>query len=647
MPDTSISGAAAAPTVQAAQAFFDQLNRDYIAVHKRKEDLFWATYMATSDDHEGFGRAETAYKAFISDPAQLAATRAHLKAVEAAPASAARDALAHGLRGWLGVFEANIVDNDEGRRLMAELIEAERILFAKRKDFAPTHVNDRGETEAATLTMLSTNLATNPDESRRRSSYEALHAVERWVLENGFLEIVSLRNRLARALGFPDYFEMKLRKNERMSKAGLFEILDDFVARTEAAQRRAHDALAARHGASALEPWNLRFHSAGDVTRRMDPYMPFGPALRRWVRSFRRLGIQYRGATMRLDLLQRPGKYQNGFCHGPLPTWFDEQGRWHAGEINFTAEAKPDQVGSGARAINTLFHEGGHAAHFANVTQNAPCFSQEFAPTSMAYAETQSMFCDSLLGDADWLKRYARTVEGQAIPDELIHDRIAAAQPMRAFDERAIAVVPYFEAALYAMSDDERTPEAVLALARAMEHRILGVERAPRPILAIPHLLNQESAASYQGYLLAHMAVYQTRAFFLRRDGYLTDNPAIGPALAEAYWAPGNSLSHDETLRRLTGEGFSARHLAEVCDETVEQAWAKARDTLEAAQRRGERSDDGLPLDAQVRVVHGAELLADNGDGGEAAEQAMFERFEHWIAAHYPASRAAQSTAVQ
>lgn len=34
--------------------------------------------------------------------------------------------------------------------------------------------------------------------------------------------------------------------------------------------------------------------------------------------------------------------------------------------------------------------------------------SQERAPTSVAYAETQSMFLDSLAGDAAWLGRYAR-----------------------------------------------------------------------------------------------------------------------------------------------------------------------------------------------------------------------------------------------
>ena len=185
----------------------------------------------------------------------------------------------------------------------------------------------------------------------------------------------------------------------------------------------------------------------------MDEYMPFGLALRRWVESFRRLGIQFRGATMQLDLLERPGKYQNGFCHGPVPAWINEKGEWVPGQINFTAEAKPDQVGSGLRAINTLFHEGGHAAHFANVVQNSPCFSQEYAPTSMAYAETQSMFCDSLLSDADWLERYARNAQGEAIPDALIRDRVASSQPMRAFDERSIAVVPYFESALYRLPD--------------------------------------------------------------------------------------------------------------------------------------------------------------------------------------------------
>jgi hypothetical protein len=614
--------------LQLARTFFDETNHAYTAVHKTKEDLFWATYMATSDDQEGFARAESAYKDFISDPARLQATRDHVARLEALAPGGERDRVLHGLKGWRAVFEANIVDNDEGRELMRRIIEAEAALFAKKKAFEPRHINEQGQSEAATLSSLATNLATNPEEERRRSSFEAFREIERWVLANGFPDLVRLRNRFARALGYDNYFDLKLRKSERMTPAQLMAILDDFLARTSTANARSLSALRAQRGAAALEPWNLRFFSTGDVARRMDPYMPFALALRRWVLSFRRLGIQFRGATMQLDLMERAGKYQNGFCHGPIPAWVNEKGEWVPGQINFTADARPDQVGSGQRAMVTLFHEGGHAAHFANVVQNSPCFSQEYAPTSMAYAETQSMFCDSLLGDADWLVRYARTAGGDALPEALIRDRIASRQPMRAFDERSIAVVPCFESVLYQMSDSALTPEAVLALARETEVRVLGVE-SPRPLLAIPHLLNQESAASYQGYLLAHMAVYQTRAFFLREHGYLTDNVAIGPALAQHYWAPGNSVDHDTTLRRLTGEGFSARYLADECNKSVDEAWAEAQASMAAAATREYPADVPPDLDAHIRVVDGADVLADSVDG----EDAMCARFEAWVQA--------------
>ena len=631
-------GAYTNDTMEHVRAYFNQLNYEYSAVHKAKEDLFWSTYMATSDDHAGFARAENAYKAFVSDPAKLQAARNHLARLRALPAGEARDALLHGLNGWLALFEANIVDSDEGRVLMRAIIEAEAALFAKRRDLHPRHINEQGESEVATLGMLATNQVTNPVEERRRSSFEAFRAIEHWVLDNGFLELVKLRNRFARTLGYADYFDLKLRKNERMTAQQLMGILDDFVARTDAANARSLAALRTRHGDQALKPWNLRFFVSGDVVRRLDEYMPFGLALRRWVESFRRLGIQFRGATMQLDLLERPGKYQNGFCHCPVPAWINEKGEWVPGQINFTAEAKPDQLGSGLRAIATLFHEGGHAANFANVTQNAPCFSQEYAPTSMAYAETQSMFCDSLLNDADWLKRYARNGDGQTVPDALIRERVTCAQPMRAFDARSIAVVPYFEAALYRLSDAALTPEAVLALARETEVRVLGIE-SPRPLLAIPHLLNQESAASYQGYLLAQMAVYQTRAFFVRQHGYLTDNRAIGPALAEHYWVPGNSVDHDATLRSLTGEGFSSRYLADECNRSADEAWDQAKAAIAAAATREYPSEAPATLDARIRVVHGSEVLADSSDG----EDAMCADFEAWVRENFPQKSAERS----
>ena len=617
--------------LSAARTYFEHLNRDYIAVHRTKEDLFWATHMALSDDDAGFAKAEQAFKNFVSDPERLLATRSHVQVLQRLAPGTERDSVLHGLRGWEAMFAAHSIESDEGRRLMHEIVEFEAALFAKRRLFNPTHVNERGEEVPGSLSALATNLMTNPVESRRRSSFDGFRHLEHWVLDNGFIELVALRNRFARALGAENYFALKLQKNERMTVPELFAIIDDFLARTDGANARSFQTIRAAHGDTAVTPWNLRFFGSGDVTRRMDEYLAFGSALRRWVDSFKRLGISFHQATMQLDLLDRAHKYQNGFCHAPLPTWLTSTGEWMPGQINFTSNALPTQVGSGSRAMMTLFHEGGHAAHFANVAQNAPCFSQEYAPTSMAYAETQSMFCDSLLDDADWLKRYAVNAQGDGMPDDLIRDHIISRQSTRIYDMRTLAVVPCFEAALYAMPEGACTRDAVLALARATEQRVVGIE-SPRPLLAIPHLLNQESAASYQGYLLAEMAVAQTRAFFLARDGYLTDNPKIGPDLREHYWVPGNSLDHDTTLRNLTGEGFSARFLAEDCNLSAEDAWNAARRSMEMAASRPQPSASGT-LDATIRVVHGSEVVADSSRG----EDAMCTAFESWIAAHYSA----------
>ena len=60
--------------------------------------------------------------------------------------------------------------------------------------------------------------------------------------------------------------------------------------------------------------------------------------------------------------------------------------------------------------------------------------------------------------DADWLKRYARNAAGEPIPDDLIQAMIAARQPFRAFNERQIALVAYFERDLYAMAERASAP---------------------------------------------------------------------------------------------------------------------------------------------------------------------------------------------
>ena len=602
-----------------------ELKDEYLRRHTRKEDQFWVAKMGLADDAERaqreLGEAEIDLNRFLQDPDRLAA----LRALEASGAGTGEEKAI--LRGWIATFAAHVVEDPAARELSAKIVESEAELQVARGKMELGFVDpDTGALVRASSVKLSTMLRTDPDERRRRAAWEGLRSIEPFVLDHGFLDVVRMRNRFARMQGYVDYYDYRLRVVERMSKEEVFGMLEDLAARTEEHTRAELGKFEKAHGAGSLEPWNFGFLRMGTVARELDPYFGFGDAIARWGRSFAALGVKYRDATLTLDLVDRKGKYENGFMHGPGPAFFDE-GTWRPARINFTANAIPGQVGSGVRAMQTLFHEGGHAAHFSNILAPAPCFSQEFAPTSVAYAETQSMFMDSLLSDADWRTRYATDGAGRQMPLELIEKAIREEQPLRAWDVRAMLTVPFAERAIYEIPDEELTPERVLREIRAIEARLTGLPAAPRPILAVPHLLAGESSAYYHAYVLAEMAVYQTRAFFLARDGHLVDNPRIGPDLAKSYWAPGNAVPFNDTLRALTGSPLRADALVAECLLGAEEACERAR--RQVAKLGQIPAFEGEPeLDATVRVIHGKETVATTEEGGFAAAAA---RFAAWV----------------
>lgn len=373
-----------------------------------------------------------------------------------------------------------------------------------------------------------------------------------------------------------------------------------------------------KYGPDAAEPWNMSYKMAGSVVAKMDPYFPFSASVERYVKSFAALGISYKGATINLDLLDRPQKYSNGFCHWPQPAW-QKADQWQPSVANFTSLADPTAVGSGHTALKTLLHEAGHAAHFANVIQPSPLFSQERAPTSVAYAETQSMFLDSLLEDAAWNAKYAKHAEtSEVIPFEILKENIEATHPFAVFPLRAMLAVSYFEKALYELPEDQVTAEAIEKLADQIEMNIQG-GLSPRPLLSVPHLVSDEASCYYHGYTMAEMAVYQTRDYFLEKYGHIVDNPEVGPTLTAAYWNAGNSkpfldLVHDLTGKPLTGDAWVNK-----LKEPLEKKITRDEDSYNKAIQQGpvplDQSLEKL-LDMTVRFVHGDELIADSSKSG-------------------------------
>ncbi|MEO0815227.1 MAG: peptidase M3, partial [Myxococcota bacterium] len=138
--------------------------------------------------------------------------------------------------------------------------------------------------------------------------------------------------------------------------------------------------------------------------------------------------------------------------------------------------------------------------------------------------------------------------------------------------------------------------------------------------------LSGESSAYYHGYILAEVAVHQTRAFFLDRDGHLVDNPKIGPTLRDAYWRRGNARTFKQFVRDLTGEELSAKHIARAVNRTVEDALSEARQKIERLNAIPHPSE-ATELGASIRVMHGNEQIASSSTGYGS----LGEDFARWI----------------
>ncbi|KAJ1448448.1 hypothetical protein M885DRAFT_539172 [Pelagophyceae sp. CCMP2097] len=610
--------AALLSSLSGVQGFIDSANDDYEELHLAFEEQFWGTKMALSGSFSTAQLSATkeATEAFLRDAPRLAEAR-RLLALKSATEDQ-RKVLALFVR----TFACYQMPSDRAVKLRRAATKLEDELSAKRNAMRLGYTAADGAFVELSSVGLRTLCRTADDEATRRAAYEGLRSIGAFVLDGGFCDLVKQRNAMAKELGFECYYDYKVTNAEGFGKKRLFEILDGLRAGSAALCAAARARLAADKGAAALEPWNTSFVMAGDVEKRLDAYFPFEKSVEVWGRSFCALGIRYRGAEMTLDLLDRKGKYSNGFCHWPQPAWVRPDGSWQPSRANFTSLADPGAVGSGRGALTTLMHEAGHAAHFANVSQPSPLASQERAPTSVAYAETQSMFLDALAGDAAWRARYARDRGGAALPWDAHEADLRASHPFGATSLAAMLAVPYFEKALYELADEDVTPERVAALADAVEVAVQGGPSS-RPLLSVPHVLSDEASCYYHGYVLALMAVHQTREHFGGARG-IVDNAAVGPSLAEHYWLPGNSRPFLELVGELTGRPLDGAAWLAALEEDVEaRVSAERADYIAFAEKPPPAGD--VDLDMRIRIIDGDEHIADSNDGGFLGACKAFE----------------------
>ena len=275
-----------------------------------------------------------------------------------------------------------IVESADAKKVREDAVRLENEMNAARNKLDLKYVEADGTVVDATPTVLRTKIRSAADESVRESCWRATRTVGPFLLDNGFPKIIAERNRFARTLGFVDFYDMKVTQAEGFSKRTCFEMLDGLEAATRPLLEEAPQ-VEAEKGADARKPWNLAYALSGELTRELDPYFlreraaGLGPELREDGHRVPRHDDAVGSVRPQGQVPQRVLPLARGAAPG-------ERRRVARVARELPSLATPDEVGSGNTALTTLMHEGGHAAHFANIVQGSPVFAQERAPFRLA-----------------------------------------------------------------------------------------------------------------------------------------------------------------------------------------------------------------------------------------------------------------------
>ena len=589
----------------------DQLNSQYLKLHKNYEELFWASFMGdhSVDKHKDTAMAKRdAFRASPEYPAQI---RALLPEADAKT----RQRLTH----WLKFFDCYQTPV-QLLALKKKIDQLESLIHKKLASRKEGYTDPKTKRfVAASIVKMRTMIRTNSEEVVRKACFEACEQLAGSLIQE-YIQLVGLRNQYARSLGYQDFYDYKVQREDGMTKAELFGLFEEIYQKTKYAFKDLRRLEKLMPG--LRQPWNFSYLLAGDFTKEEDPYFQFSEAVPRWGLSFAAMGINFQGGKLKLDLLDRKGKYNNGFCHWPDLVHF-KNGRLQPASTNFTCTLVPGQVGSGIVGFTTLFHEGGHAAHLLNSKQTEVCINSEYPPMMTAWAETQSMFLDTVFSSIEWKTRYAKNADGQTYPFDLFERKVRRLHWLWPLSLGGISFVSEFEKKIY--ETKQLTPDKVFALARQMHRKYFDYRTDSLAVLNVPHLYSWESSGSYHNYGLATLALEQWRAYFLKKYGHIVDNPKVGREMSKV-WALGASKNFKEFVKLATGKKLSAGAYLEVVTRTPEQAIRIAKQRI--ARLAKVKSPNGpVNLGASIAMVHGKEVIATNAERFET----MTNQYRAWL----------------
>jgi peptidyl-dipeptidase A len=404
---------------------------------------------------------------------------------------------------------------------------------------------------------LSQILKSDRNQQRRRAAWEAMKEVGKTVAPM-VIELVKLRNEIARKLGYENYYVMMLATDEQ-DPAEVLKIFDELARQTEAPFLSMKNSLdAERAKLFGISPAQLRsWHYE-------DPFFQEAPAVRgadldalvkgKDVQSVGReffdgINLPVDDILQRSDLFPREGKYQHAYA-----TDIDR-----LGDIRTMCNLSDNMYWMG-----TILHELGHCVYSKNIDRSLPFLLRGSAHAFMT--EAIAILFEGQTQNAEWLG----IMIGLSGRDPAVIRKAGEAQARTGglLFSRWSQVMMRFERALYENPDQDLNTlwwdlvEKYQGLARPEGRNepdwAAKIHLAQYPCYYHNYMLGKLAASQ-----ILHALNKQVRQNDHTEEFSFVKLPAVGQYLKTNIFAPGMRLHWNDLLKEATGEGLTARYFTE------------------------------------------------------------------------------------
>jgi peptidyl-dipeptidase A len=380
------------------------------------------------------------------------------------------------------------------------------------------------------------------DESVRQEAWSGVRDVGRLAAEP-VRALARARNVIARRLGFRDYYQFALVRQE-IDEDDLFALFNRLAALTaapysavkEEIDRRLRRRLGLDKG-QALAPWFYAdpfFQEVPPVFQAdLDRFYADVDVAAVSVRAYDGMGLEVRDILERSDLYEREGKDQHAFC---LRVDRD-------GDVRILCNLRPT-----THWMVTQMHELGHAVYNKYLPPSLPYLLRTPAHTNST--EGIATLLGRLPRDPQWMVDVAGRDPAAvaAVAEEIVLERAAA----QLIFVRWVLVMLHFERALYAKPDRTDLDELWWKLVEKYQRIERPAARRAHDWAAKYHL--SLAPVYYHNYVLGELTASQLDAWLQREAGGLAETPAAGRLLVDRFFAHGARYRWDELITVVTGE---------------------------------------------------------------------------------------------